>query len=253
MAATSTARAAAWANSRCRSAAGSRPRSGSSTSATARRAWCTTSGALIVAALTASAIVLGLWLIVNPWLSGEPVGGAFFNLILLGYGIPAVLAIWLAMATRGVRPQSYRVVAAVFAVLLMLSYLTLEVRTLYPGAGAVARRHVERRAIHLFGGVARLTASCCWRSASCSARSRRGFASALITLLTIGKVFLLDMAGLTGVYRALSFIGLGLVLVSIGWLYQRLLVPAAPQRNGGARCARSAAAKPVIARGVTSR
>ena len=42
----------------------------------------------------------------NPWLTGEPVGGAFFNLILLGYGLPAVLAIWLAMATRGVRPES---------------------------------------------------------------------------------------------------------------------------------------------------
>jgi uncharacterized membrane protein len=38
-------------------------------------------------------------------------------------------------------------------------------------------------------------------------------------------VFLIDMAGLTGVFRALSFIGLGLVLVGIGWLYQRLLSP----------------------------
>ena len=35
----------------------------------------------------------------------------------------------------------------------------------------------------------------------------------------------LDMSDLTGVYRALSFIGLGLVLVGIGWLYQRLLFP----------------------------
>jgi uncharacterized membrane protein len=33
------------------------------------------------------------------------------------------------------------------------------------------------------------------------------------------------MSGLTGVFRALSFIGLGLVLVGIGWLYQRLLFP----------------------------
>ena len=73
-------------------------------------------GALIVAALTASGVVLGLWMTLNPWLTGEPVGGAFFNLILLGYGLPAVLAIWLAMATRGVRPESYRVLAAGFAV-----------------------------------------------------------------------------------------------------------------------------------------
>ena len=45
------------------------------------------------------------------------------------------------------------------------------------------------------------------------------------------------MSTLTGVYRALSFMCLGLVLVAIGWLYQRILfrrqaaapvVPAAP-------------------------
>jgi uncharacterized membrane protein len=47
-------------------------------------------------------------------------------------------------------------------------------------------------------------------------------------------VFLHDLAGVQGIYRALSFIGLGLVLMGIGWLYQRLLFPqgasdAAPQ------------------------
>jgi uncharacterized membrane protein len=41
--------------------------------------------------------------------------------------------------------------------------------------------------------------------------------------LTILKAFLIDMSTLTGVYRALSFMCLGLVLVAIGWLYQRIL------------------------------
>ena len=41
-------------------------------------------------------------MICNPMFTGEPVGGAFINLILLGYGIPAVLAIVLAMQTRDV-------------------------------------------------------------------------------------------------------------------------------------------------------
>jgi hypothetical protein len=44
------------------------------------------------------------------------------------------------------------------------------------------------------------------------------------------------MANLTGVRQALSFIGLGLVLVGIGYLYQRLLfprrLPAAPLARG---------------------
>jgi hypothetical protein len=41
--------------------------------------------------------------------------------------------------------------------------------------------------------------------------------------VTILKAFLIDMSTLTGVYRALSFMCLGLVLVAIGWLYQRIL------------------------------
>ena len=48
-------------------------------------------------------------------------------------------------------------------------------------------------------------------------------ASAVVLLVTIAKVFLVDMGDLEGAYRALSFIGLGAVLVGIGWLYQKLL------------------------------
>ena len=50
-------------------------------------------------------------------------------------------------------------------------------------------------------------------------------ASASVLVLTVLKVFLIDMSNLTGIYRALSFLGLGAVLIGIGWLYQRLLFP----------------------------
>ena len=53
-------------------------------------------------------------------------------------------------------------------------------------------------------------------------------ASAAVVGLTTAKVFLIDLADLAGVWRALSFIGLGLVLVGIGYLYQRLLFPQRP-------------------------
>jgi uncharacterized membrane protein len=43
-----------------------------------------------------------------------------------------------------------------------------------------------------------------------------------------------DMSTRTGVYRALSFIGLGLVLVAIGWLYQKILFRRRPQPQGAA-------------------
>ena len=39
--------------------------------------------------------------------------------------------------------------------------------------------------------------------------------------LTIGKVFLVDMAELERVYRVLSIIGLGVMLLATSYLYQR--------------------------------
>jgi uncharacterized membrane protein len=49
------------------------------------------------------------------------------------------------------------------------------------------------------------------------------YASAGVILLTVSKVFLIDASDLTGLYRVASFLGLGLSLIGIGYLYQRLL------------------------------
>ncbi len=49
------------------------------------------------------------------------------------------------------------------------------------------------------------------------------YASAVVILLTVSKVFLIDASDLTGLYRVASFLGLGLSLIGIGYLYQRLL------------------------------
>jgi uncharacterized membrane protein len=70
---------------------------------------------------------------------------------------------------------------------------------------------------YLAFGVALLAAGVIFNS------QRARLASAVVIALTILKAFLIDMSTLTGVYRALSFMCLGLVLVAIGWLYQRIL------------------------------
>jgi uncharacterized membrane protein len=184
-------------------------------------------GALVVAALTLMAIVLGLTVSKNPLLTGEPVGGSFVNLILLGYGLPAVLAAALALQTRGVRPRSYSATAAVTAVALALAYLSLEVRALYHGevltVGPTSNaEQYTYSAVWLAFGVVLLAVGVLLRSQPVR------FASAAVVILTVLKVFLVDMHDLTGIYQGLSFIGLGVVLLGIGWLYQRLLFPRLP-------------------------
>jgi uncharacterized membrane protein len=182
-------------------------------------------GAIVIAALTLAGIVFGLWLIENPMITHQPVGGVFFNLILLGYGVPAVLAILLALTARTTRPLPYRSAAAITAVALALLYLTFEVARLFQGPllafGPTSdAEQYTYSAIWLAFGVVLLVVGIFLQSEPAR------LASAAVTLLTVAKVFLLDMDALTGVWRALSFIGLGGVLVGIGLLYQRLLFPA---------------------------
>ncbi|HEY2134494.1 MAG TPA: DUF2339 domain-containing protein [Xanthobacteraceae bacterium] len=181
-------------------------------------------GAVVVALLCLVGIVVGLCFAENPLVTDEPVGGAFFNMILLGYGLPAVLAITLALVARSTRPMPYRATAAVVSVGLALLYLSLQVTRLYHGPVLTEGTLTDAEqytysAVWLCFGVVLLLAGIALGSKPVR------LASAAVVLLTVAKVFLLDMSDLAGVWRALSFIGLGLVLVGIGTLYQRLLFP----------------------------
>jgi uncharacterized membrane protein len=187
-------------------------------------------GALIVAAL---ALLLAIAVLAgsdNPRISGLPVGDPFLNLILLGYGLPAMLATVLALIAQHTRPMPYRMVAAGTSVVLALAYLTLEVMRLYHGpelTGSIGDAEgYTFSAVWLTFGVLLL-----FIALPLDSKPTR-LASAAVVAITTAKVFLFDLANLTGFWRALSFIGLGLVLVGIGYLYQRLLFPprqAAPQ------------------------
>jgi uncharacterized membrane protein len=189
-------------------------------------------GAQAVAALALAFAVFGLLTGVNPLLVRQDVGGLFVNRLMLAYGLPAVMAIALALFARGARPMSYRGIAAGAAVVLTLAYLTLQVRRFYQGpfidelGGGEGTSDAELwtySVVWLAYGVILLLAGIVLRSPPAR------LASALVILVTVLKVFLYDLAGIGGVWRALSFIGLGLVLVGIGWIYQKLLFPPKPR------------------------
>ena len=181
-------------------------------------------GALLIAALAALGIVFGLWTAENPLLTGDDVGGLLINPILLGYGLNAVLMTALLLAARTTRPQAYCIAAAVLAVGLALIYLTLEVTRIYHGPLLTVGRTTNAEqytysAVWLMFGVVLLLVGIWLRSQPAR------LASAAVVIITVLKVFVVDLANLGGIYRGLSFVGLGAVLVGIGLLYQRLLFP----------------------------
>jgi uncharacterized membrane protein len=166
--------------------------------------------------------VFGLMLLETPILWPIDVGGVFINLLLLAYAVPAVLALLLSYAVAGRRSASYANTIAAGALILALTYVTFEIRRLYHGPiltrGETTGLEQYTYSIAWLGfGVVLLGIGILFNS------QRARLASAAVIALTIMKAFLIDMSTLTGVYRALSFMCLGLVLVAIGWLYQRIL------------------------------
>ncbi|MFT4115815.1 DUF2339 domain-containing protein [Bradyrhizobium sp.] len=192
-------------------------------------------GAVALTAIAGVICVFGLLFLENPLLWRIDVGGAVFNLLLLGYALPAVLMLLLSYAAVGGRGKAYANAIAGGALVFALTYLTLEIRRFYHGpiltsGGTSGAEQYTYSIGWLAFGVVLLGVGILVNS------ERARLASAAVIALTILKAFVIDMSTLTGVYRALSFMCLGIVLVAIGWLYQRILFrrqvpPPAPQTS----------------------
>ena len=86
----------------------------------------------VAAALACAAAGLGV--LVNPVVSGEPIGGGgFWNALLLGYAAPAALCAALA-SPAGALPRRLAQATSVAAILLVFAYVTLETRRAFQGS-----------------------------------------------------------------------------------------------------------------------
>jgi uncharacterized membrane protein len=115
------------------------------------------------------------------------------------------------------------------ALALAFAYVTLTVRHAFhgPRLGRLSVEDAENwtySAVWLLFGIA-LLATGIWRRSEIVRA-----ASGVVIAGVVCKVFLLDMAALTGALRAASFLGLGAVLIVVGRLYQRLLARAPQTR-----------------------
>lgn len=188
-------------------------------------------GSLIAGVLSALVIVSQHFGILNPLFTDESTGRIpVFNLLFLAYLLPAAAAGALAYYARGKRPKWYSAMLALMGALLAFAYASLSVRRFFKGefiglwSGMGQVETYSYSALWLLLGVMLLVVGV--RAGSYVLR----VASAALIAIAVLKVFLFDMSELEGVLRALSFIGLGAVLIGIGLFYQRLLVRA-PQRE----------------------
>jgi uncharacterized membrane protein len=186
-------------------------------------------GSILLTVYAGLCTVFGLLILENPmFLWPIDVGGRYLNLLLLGYAMPAVLALLLSYAMAGRRPAAYANTIAAFALVLALSYLSFEIRRLYHGP--ILTNGVTTGAEQYTYSITWLAFGVALLGIGILVNSQRArLASAVVIALTIVKAFVIDMSTLTGVYRALSFMCLGIVLVAIGWLYQSILFRKQPR------------------------
>ena len=181
----------------------------------------------------AGALVGGtLLLIFNPAFVPEDAG---FASLAAGYAVPAILA---ALALRTAPTPACRWALGAYAVLAGFVALGLGIRqAFHPGAmalaSAVLRASAEARADAAIGDGELWAYSGAWLLyggallASGILRTDRALRLAALAIigLVAGKVFLVDMAALAGLWRVLSFLGLGLALIALGAIYRRFVIP----------------------------
>ncbi|HSM96782.1 MAG TPA: DUF2339 domain-containing protein, partial [Rhizomicrobium sp.] len=189
-------------------------------------------GSRILLGVATIQVVLLQLISANPMATGESVGThMLIDTLTLAYLAPAIFAFFFAASARDPMFPWQRLVAAIAGIVLLLAYISFEVRHAYHGPVLTTPDHGDAElytysVAWLVYGVVLLGAG--MRTTQPLLR----YAGLAILMLTSVKVFLVDMGDLTGLYRVASFLGLGLSLVGIGYLYQRFVNRVATTKAG---------------------
>lgn len=181
-------------------------------------------GSMAVGYISMVFVISAHYVGLNPYFTGEPTGKIpVFNLLFLAYLLPGLAYGFAALFARARRPLHYVIALALTGASLLFAYVSLTVRRTFHGAdisewkGFLQPELYTYSVVWLLLGVALLVVGYRFR-----AKSLR-IASAVLVLIAVVKVFLVDMANLEGLFRVLSFIGLGVALIGIGRFYQTIL------------------------------
>ncbi|MEP7013706.1 MAG: DUF2339 domain-containing protein [Acidobacteriota bacterium] len=177
--------------------------------------------------------LLGPPFLLNPLWDRTDVGALpVLNLLLFGFGVPIILFLF---GQRELNRRAWDKPAKLFGVAsLFLAFLllTLEVRQAFHGGllsqgdTTTAERYAYSVAWLIFGlvllalGIRKKSTTLRW-------------ASLAVTLIAVAKVFLYDASNLTGLYRVVSFLGLGASLLGLAFVYQKFVFGRAEEEGAG--------------------
>jgi uncharacterized membrane protein len=174
--------------------------------------------------LAVAAALIAQVLVANPIFDAADVGELpILNGLLIAYALPAAMAAVVRRRMADVeKGERAGMLVAATAGILAFVYLSMEVRHFFdpafqrPGLEAEGVELYAYSIIWLLFGVALLAFGFARHSAVV-----RHAGMALVCIVVL-KVFLIDLAGLEGLLRVVSFLGLGAALLGLGFVYRRL-------------------------------
>lgn len=169
--------------------------------------------------LAATALLHGyLSLQANPFVTNANLGsGLIWNQLLPLWAVPALLCF---LCARVIQPELRKLMLALATGFTVL-FITASIRHFWQegsigiGLTTSMSEHFSYSLVYLLLAIALVLSAqrLHWHN-----MRKAGF---VLLSLVILKVFLFDLAGLAGILRALSFIGLGFSLVLLSWWFQR--------------------------------
>lgn len=180
---------------------------------------------IAIASVTGLLALAGIGLAVGPLnpvagLIGPPeglvLGPLVLDTLLLAYGLPAALLL-VALTRLGHLPRWLRWGLGGVGCGLAALYIALEIRRYWQGDDLSHPGVMQAELYSYTVAMMLLGAGLLYQSMVRGHAGLRRAAMAVIGL-TVAKVFLLDAAGLSGLTRVASFVGLGLALAGLAWL-----------------------------------
>lgn len=170
--------------------------------------------------------LFGLALLANPWwgeAAASVSGPAFLNGLLLAYALPGACAAGYAivLGRQGARQRAR--IAGGFAVTLLGLWILLALRQAFAGWAGMDSRPVGEAEAYAYSAAGLVYAALLLAGGVMRRQASLRYAGLGLLVAVTLKVFLIDMASLEGVWRGLSFLGLGAALVALSLFYQRIL------------------------------
>ena len=179
----------------------------------------------ILTALACGFLIAGPLLGLNPVFDRQMVGNwPVANALTPAYLLPGVLLAFIGYVLRNHSTLAlWRTVWPPTSLGLVLVWLSMEIRRFFHAPDDLDATFMSTPENYSYSAVWLLFALALLAAGITARVAQLRYASLAVLVLVVLKVFLVDLSDLEGLLRVASFLGLGLCLVGIGFIYQRFV------------------------------